>query len=374
MEDRLKGLIEANSEANRTKWAMEWKRQGGKVIGVMSSYVPEEVISSAGMLPWRITGTWDENISHALVYRPESISGYYNHALESLLVGELDFLDGIIATDIDMDLARLYDVIEYINKLPYCYITHTPFYDSELSQQFVANEIRKLITSLEDYGKIKISEDSLNSSIETYNKMRNLLGRIYELRKKEIPPLSGAEVLGITTGAAVMPKEEFNQELEALLPYLEKREANLKQVHPRLLVSTDMLDNPEYLDLAEEGCLVAMDDLDTGSRYFIQDVETTLDDPVYALVKRYQGRHSGPNMLHWDRQVEQMIKWVKEYKIDGILNLPLLWDYSQMYRMPWLREKLEEANIPNIYIEREYHLANVGQLRTRIGAFLEMLA
>jgi len=69
MEDRLKNLIEGNNEANRTKWAKEWKKQDKKIIGVMSSYVPEEIISAAGMLPFRITGTWREDISHARVYR-----------------------------------------------------------------------------------------------------------------------------------------------------------------------------------------------------------------------------------------------------------------------------------------------------------------
>jgi benzoyl-CoA reductase/2-hydroxyglutaryl-CoA dehydratase subunit BcrC/BadD/HgdB len=238
----------------------------------------------------------------------------------------------------------------------------------------LTDEIRKLIGSLEDFGGMQITEDSLRSSIDTYNNMRILLNRMYELRKREIPPLSGAEVLGITTAAQVMPKEKFNHELEALLPYLEERQTNLKQVHPRLLLSSDHLDNPAYLELIEENCLVAMDDMDTGSRYFIQTVDNTLEDTVYALAKRYISRHGAPRMASWDSQLKQIIKWVEDFNIDGVLSLPITWCYSQQYRMPWLGKKLEEAGIPNISIDREYHLANIGQLRTRIGAFLEILS
>ncbi len=374
MEDRLKRLIEGNSEANRTKWAKEWKKQGKKVIGVMSSYVPEEVISAAGMLPWRITGTWQENVSRATVYRPEYTSPYSNHVLESLLSGELGFLDGIVIADQDQDLLRLYDLLVYLKLLPFCFAIHIPVVDRELSYRFFTGEIGRLMSSLEDIGGVKIGKESLRSSINTYNQMRSLLSRMYELRKREIPPLSGAEVLGITTAAQVMPKEQFNHELGKLLPELEeKRKTNLKQVHPRLLISSEHLDNPAYLDLVEEGCLVAMDDMDTGIRYFVQAVDTSLEDPAYALAKRYISRHGTARMFNWDGQAEQVIKWVKGFEIDGVLSLPHRWDYPQRFRMPILSQKLEKAGIPNISLEREYHLANVGQLRTRIGAFLEML-
>ncbi len=374
MEDRLQRLIKGNSEANRTKWAKEWQKQGKKVIGIMSSYVPEEVIFAAGMLPWRITGTWQKNLNRATVYRPERSCPYCTHVLESFLSGELDFLDGIVIADQDQDLLRLWDVLVYLKKVSFSLAIHMPYTDSALSCRFFTGEIRRLMSSLEDFGGVKITEDSLRSSIDTYNQMRGLLSRMYELRKREIPPLSGAETLGITTTAQVMPKEQFNRELEKLLPYLRERKANLKHVHPRLLISSEKLDNPAYISLVEESCLVAMDDMDTGSRYFIQAVDTILEDPAYALAKRYLSRHGCPRMFDWDGQVKQVIKWVKEFKIDGVLSLTHTDEVPQRFRLPFLSQKLDSAGILHTYLERAYHLANAGQLRTRIGAFLEMLS
>ncbi len=374
MEDRLQRLIEGNSEANRAKWAKEWKKQGKKVIGVISSYVPEEVIYAAGMLPWRITGTWKENVNLASVYRPSTTCPYCTHVLESFLSGELDFLDGIVIADQDQDVLRLWDVLLYLNRVPLCLCLHRPYTDRELDCRYYAGEIRRLISSLEDLGGVKITKDALRSSIDTYNQMRSLLSQMYELRKREVPPLSGAEALGITTAAQVMPREQFNQELKALLPYLKDRKTNLKTFHPRLLVESEKLDNPAYLDLAEENCLVAMDDMDTGIRYFIQAVDTILEDPAYAIAKRYLGRHGFAGMFDWDGQLKQVLKWIKEFKIDGVLSLTHAYEVPQRYRMPFLHQKLEAAGIPHTCLEREYHLANVGQLRTRIGAFLEMIS
>ena len=110
MEDRLRMLVEGNSEPNRAKWALEWKRQGKKVMGLLSTYVPEEVIHAAGILPWRITGTWRADVSLAMVYRTTNSCLHCTHVLESLMAGELDFLDGVIATDHDQELVRLWDV------------------------------------------------------------------------------------------------------------------------------------------------------------------------------------------------------------------------------------------------------------------------
>jgi benzoyl-CoA reductase/2-hydroxyglutaryl-CoA dehydratase subunit BcrC/BadD/HgdB len=170
-----------------------------------------------------------------------------------------------------------------------------------------------------------------------------------------------------------MPKEEFNQAIEALLPFIEQRCTDLGHTRPRLLITGESLDNPAYLKLVEEQCIIVMDDTDTGSRYFIQDVEPGTADPISSLAARYLSRPGDPRMIDWGKQADQIIKWVNEYSADGVLALPLIWCYPQRYRMPYLFRRLDEAGIPHASLEREYHFTNAGQMRTRIGAFLEML-
>src|SRR4030042_6739104 len=94
MENRLKALVEANKPENRNKWALEWKKQGKKVMGLLCTYVPEEILSAAEIFPWRITGTWREAAPLAAAHRPEKTCRYCSHVLESAMTGELDLLDG----------------------------------------------------------------------------------------------------------------------------------------------------------------------------------------------------------------------------------------------------------------------------------------
>lgn len=374
MEENLKDLIDANSEKNRMEHALKWKREGKKVIGLLCSYIPEEVIHAAGMLPWRVTGTWRGDVSKASVYRIPRSRLYCTHVLESLLSGELDFLDGIIASDREQELVRLWDVWMHVRKMPFSHIMHIPHQESELGYQCLAAEIKRLSSSLESYGQCKISEESLRHSAETLNETRRLLAMVYELKKKTFPPLSGGDTLGVVSAATILPKEEFNQRLRGLLSYLQTRTVPGDRGRPRLLVSSDMLDNRSYLDLVESnGAIVAMDDLDPGSRYVWGYSDTDSNDIYYALARRYLTRPGCARMVDWDKQTDQIIRWVREFHVNGVLELPELYSYPCSFRGPFLAHSLREAGIPYASFSREYHFADAGQLGTRIRAFVEML-
>ena len=55
-EEKLQRLLNANNPEERNKWALEWKKQGKKVIGMIDYYVPvggnkkDTRISSGGSL------------------------------------------------------------------------------------------------------------------------------------------------------------------------------------------------------------------------------------------------------------------------------------------------------------------------------------
>ncbi len=373
MEDKFKQLVSASDPTNRAKWAKEWQKQGKKVIGVLDSLVPEEVIYAAGMLPWRIQGTWQADVSRAMMYRLPQGQDYLNHVMESLLEGELDFLDGMVCSNRDEDFLRFWDYWRHLSKKRFTYLVEVPVINSELTRGRFTTKIREFIGAIEEFGKVKIDNNTLRHAIAVYDQGYSLLRKLYELRKKEAPPISGSEALAITTAAMVMPRDEFNKELEAVLPYLVQRKADVSHTRPRVLLSSDLLDNPAYIELVEKaGCLVAMDDLDNGSRYFWKTTDGNSQDPAYDLAVRYL-KNMSPRMFDWRGQTKQLVQWAKEFNIDGVLELPDMYDYTRAFRKPYLERWLKEAGVPSMSFERDYYLTNVGQLRTRVEAFLEIL-
>jgi benzoyl-CoA reductase/2-hydroxyglutaryl-CoA dehydratase subunit BcrC/BadD/HgdB len=372
-ETKLKWLIGVHQPENRNQWALEWKMQGKKVVGVLDSLIPEEIFHAAGMLPYRIIGSQKAGAPNAQLWRPVDTCRYCNHVLESLLTGELDFLDGIVFTDWDDDERRLYDVSHHACKPLFNYIVHVPHQNSELAYNYYTKSLRQFISDLEAAFRVKVSDEALWEAIKVYDEMRGLLLMLYEWRKREVPPASGAEVLGIVLAAFFMPKDQYVSELKPLIDYLKNRKTTLKRLRPRLLVASDRLDNLGYMELIEdEGALIAMDDLDTGSRYFWQSADGH-GDPLYVLAKRYISKPACPRMYFFDKQVEQVAQWVKEYRIDGVLHLPHLGSHDRLCCNPYFLERLGDLGIPVMTFLREYRLTNVGQLKTRIGAFLENL-
>jgi benzoyl-CoA reductase subunit C len=373
MEDKFKQLVGASDPKNRTKWAQDWQKQGKKVIGVLDTLVPEEVIYAAGMLPWRIQGSWKEDVSRAMPYRFFRGNTFLNHVMKSLLEGELDFLDGMVCSNRDEDFAHFRDYWEHVGKTSLIHLLEVPTIDFELSRRRFTSKIREFVGVIEEFSKVKLDDNKLRDAIAVYNEGYALMRKLYELRKKEVPPISGGEALAIANAAMVMPRDEFNQKLEELMPYLETRKANVRNTHPRLLLSSDLMDNPAYIDLVEEaGCLVAMDDLDIGSRYFWEQVNGS-GDPAQALAVRYLKNRS-PRMFDWRGQTAQLVQLTKEFNIDGVLELLDLYDYTREFRRPFLMSWLKEAGVPAMSFQRSYSLSNTGQLKTRIGAFLEILS
>jgi benzoyl-CoA reductase/2-hydroxyglutaryl-CoA dehydratase subunit BcrC/BadD/HgdB len=374
LEKRLGSLVKGNSPENRKQHALEAKGKGKKVIGILTSYAPEEVIYAAGMLPWRITGTWDANFSRAMVYRDSDSCRYCTHALEALLRGDLDFLDGIVSSDWDDDRRRIFDVWCHISKPPFAVNGSTPKSKSLVFQKYLAKENSRLASALGNFSGQNVTEENLWQAIKIYNESRRLLTQLYDLRRRAVPAVSGAEVLGITTACMVMDKAYFNTELRDLLPYLEHRQVEHKPGEPRVLVSSDMLDNPRFLEIIEgEGCHVVMDDLDTGSRYFYKLVDEYDSDPSSALARRYCQRPADPVAYNWEEQIKQVIDWVGDYRVEGVIDLYEEWSPARQWRAPLMTRELKRAGIPFVRISRGYEVGAVEQLRTRVSAFLEML-
>lgn len=373
MENRLKRLLKVHRNPERLEVAQDWKKAGGKVIGLVCSSVPEELVYAAGMLPWRVMGVRDGSTPLALAYRPQRTCLFATHVLESVLRGELDFLDGIVAANCDDDMRRLADVLIHKGKPSLVYLMHLPRLNSDAACRAMTDSLSGLAKALRKLGG-EITDRALMEAIELSNRKRQLLRGINVLRKKEIPSLSGSEMLSIALAASTLPVTMFNRELETLEPYWKERKAPLKKLSPRLLLRSDKLDDPSYVSAIEgTGCLVAMDDTDAGSRYFMHTIEHDGQDMLGAIARSYLNRPPCPRAFSWDEQVGHLQKWVIEFNIDGILDLPQAYSYWQQCQAPYLRDHMAALGIPFLSFERMYHFTHVSQLQTRVQAFVEML-
>lgn len=354
-----------------------WKEQGRQVIGwsCCGNYIPEEIIHAAGMLPVRVTGDQEQiSLDEADSYLQIYSCSFSRSCFELVLKNQFDFLDGMVMASNCDDIRRLADNWNQYLSIPLVYFLDIPRKYNERACRLYERGLLELKQRLEQQFNVRISNDGLRESIAVYNRSRKLFKMLYDLRKKDNPPLSGAEALEVLNASTRMPREDFNNLLEKLYQEASQMDGRLPG-KVRLMLCGCILNNPDFIKGIEDlGGLIVADGLCTGIGYWTDLVDNGPDiTPLEALSRRYLGKFPTVRMDHTEERYNQILKLIKEFKVDGVIMetirfcSPTIWDW------PRLRDRLMKQGIPFLELEVEYGIWVTGQIKTRVEAFLEMI-
>jgi benzoyl-CoA reductase subunit C len=356
-----------------------WMGKGGKVAGYLCSQVPEELLMAAGYLPFRIrgTGSTSTELSDAF-YSPINCS-FPRHAFNQALKGEYDFLDALICINSCDHVRRIYDNwIRNIKATKFTTVMSLPRKVGERQVDWYYDEINLLRSNLEEHLGKKITDEDLKSAIKLQNEIRDLQRQLYELRKKDNPPITGTETLAVMVAGTAMPKEQYKGMLQELLEELKQTEGTNNNYKARLMLLGSELDDPEYVSIIEEqGGLVVTDSTCYGTRLMWEKVDESEKDPVRGLSRYYiQDRPSCPRMYgNQPKRMEYTRMIAEEFKVDGIIGERLQFCDNWLVEHYMTNNDLKEHGnrIPFLQLDREYILSGRGQMKTRVQAFLETM-
>ena len=370
-------MIEEFRESFRERYqrGKERKAQGRRIVGWLCTYFPEEIYLAAGMESFRILGGAEETSKgDANLY--SNLCTFVRNCLEEALRGHYEFLTGFVTCNTCEHIRRLYDVWKRYVHTPYAYIFSLPCKASEPTIAFFQEELQDIKKSLEEFFKLRITNEALHDSIALCNRTRTLLKRVYDLRKEDSPPISGSDVMEVVRAGMVTPKEPYNALLEKLLEKLENvrpLESDREQ-GPRLLIMGSELDDPEYLrEIEELGGRIVTDDLCCGSKYF-WDLVGEEGDPWEALARRYLYRSQCPRMHPAEGRIQHLEQLAQTFRVEGVIyqTLKFCGPHAGMY--PVIKNAFERMDIPVLRLEREYVSSGSGQLKTRVQAFFESMS
>jgi benzoyl-CoA reductase subunit C len=170
------------------------------------------------------------------------------------------------------------------------------------------------------------------------------------------------------------PREEFNRILERLVDELSATRRAVDGKF-RLMISGSPLNNAEFIKTIEDlGAVVVVDEMCTGSRYWWDSVETTPNlTPIEAISQRYLNNQPCARMMPSEKRFDTVLEMVKDYRVQGVVSQIIRYCVPYAHDQPLLRERLEKHGIPVLELDVEYGMAGMGQIRTRVQAFLEML-
>ena len=377
MEALLKefAVVSATPKAQLKKY----KAEGKKVIGVLPYYAPEELVYAAGMVPMGIWGTNTKSISRAKEYCATFYCTIAQLALEMLLDGTMDDLDGIITPTICDTLRPMSQNYRVAmgQKMPVIFLAHPQNRFADWGIKFTMDQYHEVKRSLEKIASRAITPEALQDAIKVYNRSRAARREFTKLASEHCDVITPTKRMQVLKSAWFMLKDEYTEKLEALNEELKKLPV-CDWKGSKVVTSGIICDNPALLAAFEENNIaIAADDVAHESRAFRVDAPET-DDPIHDLAVQFTNLDY--DVLLYDkfsaenRRGEFVANLVKESGAQGlVLFMQQFCDPEEM-EYPYLKKALDGAGIPHIKLGIDQQMRDFGQARTAIQAFADVLS
>ena len=335
----------------------QYKKEGKKVIGVLPYYAPVELVVAAGMVPMGIWGSNKKTIAHAKEYCATFYCTIAQLALEMLLDGTLDQLDGLITPTICDTLRPMSQNFRVAmeGKLPCIFLAHPQQRKPAFGLQFTMDQYQHIKTELEKIAGKTITDDDLRAAIKVMNKNRAARRAFVQLANEHCDVVSAVKRSAVLRAAWFMEPAAYAEKLEVLNAELAKLPA---------------------ADWKGKKIAIAADDVAQESRSFRVDASEE-GDPMMALAQQFADQDY--DILLYDEHSEQnrradfVVDKIKKSGAQGlVLFMQQFCDPEEM-EYPYLKKALDAADIPHIKLGVDQQMRDFGQANTAIQAFADVL-
>ena len=367
----------------RIKELLDEKAAGRKIIGSYCVFVPEEIALAANATLVGLCSGADFAMEEVEKLLPRNTCALIK-SMFGFKIGRvcpyLESADMIVGENTCDGKKKAYESMGQL--VEHLYVMDLPQVKSENGKALLRSEYKRFQAAVEELTGIAITAESLKAAIRTVNAKRAALHRLSSLRKADPAPISGLDTLLANQVFFYDNPARFTESVNKICDELEKRidarEGVFAKNTPRILVSgcPQAVPNwklPMIVETAgaaivgEESCVG-----ERGARNLTDEAGETVDEMLDAIVDRYFQVDCAIFTPNPDR-LRHIQEMVDAYKADGVIH------YGLQFCQPYLMESipvenaLEENNIPCLRIETDYSMEDVGQLKTRVEAFVEQL-
>jgi bcr-type benzoyl-CoA reductase subunit C len=365
--------------------AKELKREGKKIIGYVCSFVPLEIITASGAIPFRVRGNIHEPITKGDTLLETIVCPYYRSCFDLSVKEKYEFLSGMVIPHGCDSMVRSFSTWSYGLPFSYFHFINIPSVCEESSFEFFGAELNTFRKSLDKFTGKAITEEDLRQAIRVHNENRDKVRALYELRKTDPPLISGTELTMTLTAGSSLPIEESKDLFDQVLTEVKGRGKSSLKKGPRILIDGACLDNIELIKLVEElGGNVVADTICNGARDHFPKADVDGDgDPMDALAHRYLDKINCPKTYRANKtgtfegdianRFGDVGTYGREFKVDGAILYVYKYCDPFGFEVPARKAYYQSLNLPLLHLEDIYSAGTTGQLRTRIQAFLEMI-
>ncbi len=385
-EGRLKGaeyldFVLSEVHGLRIKELQDAKAAGRKIIGTFCVFVPEELTLAAEAVQVGLCSGAEAGAELAEQLVPRNtcalIKSFMGFKLARLcpFIESCDLLVGETTCD---GKKKAY---EQLGELAPIHVMEVPQKKDAHDRALWKAEVLRYKQVVEKLTGKTITADKLAAAIKTVNAKRRALQRLNRLRTAEPAPISGRDVLLVNQISFYDDPVRFTAKIEELCDEIEARIAKGQGVAPRtaprLMLSGCPMAVPNWklpyiiessgaVIVAEESCIGTRN-----SRDLVDESAETLEGMLDAIAERYLKIDCAtftPN----DERLDNIVQLARDSKADGVIHYGLLFCQPYAHESIKVDKALRDAGIPMLSIETDYSMEDVGQLKTRVEAFVEM--
>jgi benzoyl-CoA reductase subunit C len=348
-----------------------WRAAGGKVLGHFQVYFPEEVAHAAGMLPVKVRG--------AAVERQQADSRF-GSGLCSILRSSLELT---LSDRLRMDMFVTHPICDAARNLAAIWARNFSFPSQILylpqnansagTVPYLRDEYERVLRDIEAVAGIKVSTERLAESVAVFNRNRSLLREIYRI-KRETPwllPINEAYLLVAIGG--VLPREEHNDLLAALIPKIRARSFRRRD-KVRIVFEGGFCEQPplDLLGLIAQSCYVVDDDLLVGLRWLLRDVSPD-GDPLGNLADAYLNASSYSPVQHDLRKPKEkmLLERIAGARADAVILAAAKMCEPGLDEQVAYSKVLDDAHIPYFVTEFEESMTSFDSLEVQLETFVE---
>jgi len=366
----------------RVKELQDHRAAGGKVVGLYCVFVPEDLILAAGAIPVGLCAGAQFAVPDAEEVLPRNtcplVKSSFGFKLSRTCpyIQASDFVVGETTCD---GKKKMYEILADYHPT---YVMEVPQKKTPLGRQLFIEEVHGLKAKLEAETGRAITASGLAEATRLIDGKRRALQRLQGLRKARPAPISGLDALLIVQIAFYDDVVRFTEKVNALCDELDQRVARGEGVASpnaaRIVVSGSPMAIPNWKLhqlLEESGAVVVSEESCTGTRYFnylTPANDGTVDGQLAAIADRQLETNCAcftPN----DERLDDVVALARGWDADGVVHYDLQFCHTFANEAVKVERRLAGEGVPLLRIETDYSEEDVGQLRTRIDAFLEMI-
>lgn len=370
----FEGFADARKQAFMNVKAV--KDRGIPVIGIYCTFFPQELAVAMNAAVVSLCSVSEETIPDAERDLPKNLCPLIK---ASYGFGKTDkcpffyFSDLVIGETTCDGKKKMY---EYMGQFKPVHVMKLPNSCDEDDMWYYRDQIVKTKEKLEEFFGVTITDDDVRRGIRVKNAERSAIKKLYSIMKADPAPISGMELFNAVNAFSFnFDRESIPGLVDELLEKIEE-EAEPRERKPRILLTGCPIGGAtlKVLKAIEDngGEVVFFEDC-TVAKAVDLNVDESIDDVYEALSRKYI-KIGCSCMTPNPNRFDLLNRAIDEYRVDGVVDLVLQACHTYSVETRAVEEFVEgEKGIPYISVETDYSQADVGQLETRLGAFIESL-